>query len=241
MNTVAAMPEPESGDNAPESRGAIPSPKKPARTRAQAPATPDSPVPPPPTSAVSPVVPPDPFDPARLRMGQDFGARVGVRRLLTTVPVRKPAKENFIRTHPAPEYRLITGVIELKEDQEIFLVDPELWPELATETTFSPKLLVLSVTRQGVVALWPIRIAGPDGRIDAWSRSALEAADLARDRWVRVQANLSLGAYEIIEADVSTAPEFPALPMSEILRIAFKDQYIAALDHPVLRKLRGEL
>jgi hypothetical protein len=29
--------------------------------------------------------------------------------------------------------------------------------------------------------------------------------------------------------------------MGEILRIAFKDRYIDSMDHPVLRKLRGEL
>jgi hypothetical protein len=29
--------------------------------------------------------------------------------------------------------------------------------------------------------------------------------------------------------------------MGEILEIAFKDKYIKDLDHPVLRKLRGEI
>ena len=31
------------------------------------------------------------------------------------------------------------------------------------------------------------------------------------------------------------------LPMKEILRIAFKGKYIDSMDHPVLRKLRGEV
>jgi hypothetical protein len=185
---------------------------------------------------------PDPFDPARLRLGQDFGDRGAVKKLLTTVPVRKPSKEHFVRTHPDPAFRLVTGVLELKEDREIYLVDPALWPELATEATFGPRMLITTVTRQGVVMLWPIRLPGTDGRVDEWNRSALEAAETARKSWVRVQANMSLGAYEIMVAAGTTAtPEFPALTMGEILRVAFRDRYIDTLDHPVLRKLRGEV
>ena len=53
---------------------------------------------------------------------------------------------------------------------------------------------------------------------------------------------MSLGAYEIYVATGITAePEFPDLPMKEILRIAFKGKYIDSIDHPVLRKLRGEV
>ena len=61
-------------------------------------------------------------------------------------------------------------------------------------------------------------------------------------KWVRVSANMSLGAYEICEATGSlSAPQWPALPFSEILRIAFKDRlHIDSIDHPMLKKLRGE-
>jgi hypothetical protein len=182
----------------------------------------------------------DPFDPARLRIGQDFAAGLGVKKLVTTIPVRKPSRETFIRTHPDPEFRIPTGVIELKGDREIYLVAPSLWEALAAETTFGPRLLIPTITRQGVVFLWPIRLPGPDGRLDDWSRSALEAADFARDTWIRVQANMHLGAYDVVAAPgVVATPEFPALSLSEILRTAFKDRYIDRWDHPVLRKLRG--
>jgi hypothetical protein len=43
----------------------------------------------------------DPFDPARLRLSQAFGEQAGVKKVLTTVPVRKPDRQSFIRTHPA--------------------------------------------------------------------------------------------------------------------------------------------
>jgi hypothetical protein len=185
---------------------------------------------------------PDPFDPGRLRLSVDFAATLGVKKALLTVPVRKPAKEWFIQVHPDESYRLQTAVLELKEDREIYLVDPALWPELATESTFSPRALFTSITRQGVVFLWPVRLPGPDGRLDEWNRSALDAATMAQGQWVRVAANMHLGAYEVFKASPDLpAPEWPEVPFAELLRVAFKDRFLTSLDHPVLRRLRGEI
>lgn len=183
----------------------------------------------------------DPFHPDRLRLSQDFIAAAGVKKVLNTIPVRKPSKEWFVMTHPNDSYRIQTCVIELKEDSETYLVDPSLWPELASESTFSPRALMTTINRQGVLFLWPVRLPGPDGRLDEWSRSAMDAATLASGRWVRVQANMSLGAYEIYEAAGQwAAPAWPDMPFQQLLKIAFKDKFITALDHPVLMRLRGE-
>ncbi len=73
---------------------------------------------------------PDPFDPARLRLSQDFAANLGVKKALLTVPVRKPAKEWWFQTHPDEAYRVQTFVVDLKEDREVYLVDRSLWPEV---------------------------------------------------------------------------------------------------------------
>ena len=146
-----------------------------------------------------------------------------------------------MRTHSDPTYRLQTYVIELKEDSETYLVDPSLWAELASETTFSPRALIATINRQGVLFLWPIRLPGADGRLDAWSRSGMDAASHAADRWVRVQANMSLGAYELYEAGGQWAdPEWPQVPFQELLKIAFRDRFITTMDHPTLKRLRGE-
>jgi hypothetical protein len=185
--------------------------------------------------------PPDPFDPARLRLSQDFAATVGVKKALLTVPVRKPDKSWFVQVHPDESYRIQTAVIELKEDREVYLVDPSLWADLATEATFGPRAIFTSITRQGVVFLWPVRLPGHDGKIDEWSQSAIEAATMAAGKWCRVVANMHLGAYEVFEAAGElAAPTWPDAPLSELLRIGFKGRFVDSLDHPVLRKLRGE-
>src|SRR5262245_54168798 len=72
---------------------------------------------------------PDPFDPASLRINGDALAAIGVKKLLTTVPVRKPDKSWFVRVHPDPAFRIETIIIELKEDREAFLVAPDLRAE----------------------------------------------------------------------------------------------------------------
>jgi hypothetical protein len=175
-----------------------------------------------------------------LRISQDFAVSVGVKKALLTVPVRKPAKEWFIRTHP--KLRIETCVLELKEDRETYLVAPALWPELASESTFGPRALFAGMNRQNVLFVWPIRLPGPDGKIDDWNRSALEAASMAESRWVRVASNMALGAYDVFEATAAwPEPEWPNLPLNEVLRTAFKGRVIDAFDHPKLRQLRGEV
>jgi hypothetical protein len=184
----------------------------------------------------------DPFDPASLRLSQDFGATVGVKKALLTIPVKKPAYEWYVRTHPDEAYWMPTEVIELTEDREIYLVAQSLWSELATEKTFSPRLLVTTQSRQGVIFLWPLKLPRSDGRHDEWSRSALEASQMARSKWVRVVSNSDLGAYDAHFARTDLPdPIWPKEPFKELLRIAFRDKFIDNLDHVVLRKLRGEL
>jgi hypothetical protein len=184
----------------------------------------------------------NPFDPASLRLSQDFTADLGVKKALITVPVRKPDKAWFIRVHPGEDYRLQTYVIELKEERETYLVAKPLWRELASESTFSPRVIYTAINRQGVLFLYPIRLPGPDGKLDDWSRSALEAAQRAQTNWVRVAANMSLGAYDVFEATAEIPePQWPEQSFEELLKVGFKDRLIESLEHPVIRKLRGEV
>lgn len=176
----------------------------------------------------------------QLRMSQDFAADVGLKKLLLTVPVRKPTRQSFVRVHPDESYRIQTVVLELKDERETYLVDQSLWSELPGEII--PKVIFTAVDRQGVVFLWPVRLPGEDGRHDEWNRSALQAADLAMQSWVRVSANMGLGAYEVSAAVGSLAePVWPEQPFQGLLKIAFRDRFIDSPDHPVVRRLRGEV
>jgi hypothetical protein len=180
----------------------------------------------------------DPFDLTRLRLDQSFTETSTVKKLLTTVPVRKPSPQDFVRVHSGEDYRAALAVIDLKDDHEIYLVTPSVARDLPGE--FVMVTIYTAITRQNVVFLWHVRLPAADGRVLEWHRSAAEAAGLAMRRWVRVKANRSLGAYEIYEAEAAFPdPEWPELPFQELLRIGFRDRLIDRLDHAVIKRLRG--
>jgi len=185
------------------------------------------------------VVASDPFDPATLRLDQAFTEGPAVKKLLTTIPVRKPSAQDYVRVHPDPEYRVDTAVVILKDDRETYLVAKGLVQELADECT--RVTLFTTMNRQGVLSVWPVRLPGADGRQMEWWRSAREAAELAISKWVRIKANMSLGAFEIFEASsIVPEPEWPELSFREILAIAFRDFLIDGPDHAVIKRLRGQ-
>src|SRR5436305_535712 len=82
--------------------------------------------------------------------------------------------EEFVRVKPGEDWRLETGIFEDKQNREIYLVEPALWPELMSE--IFPACLFYTVTRQSDVMLWPVRLPGPDGKTNSWNESALAAA-----------------------------------------------------------------
>jgi hypothetical protein len=184
---------------------------------------------------------PNPFDPAALRLDQSFADTVGVKKHLMTVPVRKPNRQDFVRVHPDPAYRLTpAAIIEVKEDREVYLVAPNMAQDLPGE--FAAATLFTAINRQGVLHLWPVKLPGPDGKYNEWYRSAAEAAELAMNDWLRLTANMSLGAYEVFEATGNLPePEWPNIPLAEILQIAFKDRIVDRADHPLLQRLRGQV
>jgi hypothetical protein len=190
---------------------------------------------------------PDPFDVSRCLIGTNYAGAVGVFKPLLEVPVRRPPREAWFRVHPDPAYRSNAAVLEVGGegiDRELFLVDPPLWPSLQlTESTFGTRLLVTYLTRQSVVGLWPLRLVEPGGRSNPWSRSALQAVELAQTRWVRLQADTALGAYRVdVATGIGDEPAWPPdYDFLRLLKIAFREHVIASPDHPVLRKLRGEV
>jgi hypothetical protein len=180
----------------------------------------------------------DPFDLSNLRLTQDFVETAGVKKLLRTVPVGKPNPQDFIRVHPDSNYRMELAVIELKDDRETYLLLPPIAKQLPGE--FAMVTLYTAINRQGVTRLWPVRLPAPDGRINEWHRSAAEAAELAMRRWIRIKANMSLGAYEMFEAAGTIPdPNWPELSFQELIRIGFRDRLVDSLDHSVIDRLRG--
>ena len=173
-----------------------------------------------------------------LRVAPDGSEGAIVQSVLNFVPVKKPSKDWFFRIHP--EYSLEVLILELKDDGEVLLVDPKLQGALLDEKCVSLRTIRLGVNRQGNIFLWPVRMP-VEGKRDAWASSALDAICLAETDWTRMQADMNYGAYKIQKALVTDVPKWPEQQFNELLRIGFKGAIVDDLNHPTLRRLRGEV
>ena len=193
-------------------------------------------------TATSDTAPPDPFAPENLRLDQSFLETGGGKKLLTTIPVRKPNKQTFFRVRQGQEWREMFPIIDLKDDREEYIVVRELVSELQTEIVY--KQLCLGITRQGTLFFLPLRYPGPDGRDMEWWRSLREHAHRAEKNWIRIIANQELGAYECLQAsDTLSEPEWPSeteFKFWDLIKIAFREYLVTSLDHPVVKRLRGQ-
>jgi len=104
--------------------------------------------------ALNPEALPDPFDPARLVLKGNPAEALGVKRVLAHVPVRKPNKQEFIRTHPDLAFRLQMAILELKTEREFYAILPEIAVAIPGETR--PVVLTTCISRQGNIFLWPV-------------------------------------------------------------------------------------
>jgi len=181
----------------------------------------------------------DMWSPEALRIDQSALNIGAAKKLLTTVPVRKPGKQDFVRVHPGSDYRLTVGLIELKDSRETYMVMPAVAQELS-ESEYYLATLYLTISRQKVLSVWPVKISTESGKPNDWHTSAADAAERAMTVWIRMAANMSLGAYEISEAIAEYGePVWPDLSFMQILKIAFKNRVIDSAEHPVIQSLRG--
>jgi hypothetical protein len=179
-------------------------------------------------------------DLSQLRLKQDFGITAAAKKLVTTVPVDKPGKQDYFRVRPGSEWKLTAGLLTLERSRVQYLVMPDL--HLDTFDLIKPMLLVLCVNRQKSIRLWPLRIVDDSRVNDAWASSAMTAAEEAETSWIKMAANMGEGRYDTFKAMVPLdEPEWPDMTLEEIFSVAFKGRVITSLDHIVLRELRGEV
>lgn len=181
------------------------------------------------------------FDPSALSLGQDFASTVGVKQVLTHIATRKPDGQSFFMAHPDPKMRIVAAALEDNESKETYIVTPDIAAQISNEVSI--RTFITCITLQKVLFLWPLKHdTGEGSRRNLWNSSAMAAADLALEKWVRVKSNMATQSYEVFEAlGLRDEPEWPSLSLEEILALAFKDRIIDDINHPLLKKLRGEI
>jgi hypothetical protein len=173
-----------------------------------------------------------------LRLSPEAASVVGASEVLSHVPIRKPNRHEFVRTPLDPAMWFSTGIFEDKEERETFFVTPAMRGGVGGRD--KPVLLVPAMTRQNVMLLWPLKLPTEGQRHNDWVETARQAAELAKSKWVRLAADMSLGGYRIyvVEGELSE-PVWPYKPLNEIMQIAFRDRVVDSVEHPVVRRLRG--
>lgn len=184
---------------------------------------------------------PDPFDPARFHMVTSSTKAPVARKIVTSIPVGKPGKQQFVRVRSGDQWRTVCAIVRLAGDDRPYIVDPSVAHYVANDMKLVQ--LRLGIDRQGNLLLWSVPLPPAEGAENSWNQSQRQVADLAEKRWVRMMSNNAVGAYEVFEAAGEIPePNWPDLTFAEILEIAFGHGHVIDdRDHPALRTLRGEL
>jgi hypothetical protein len=181
------------------------------------------------------------FDLDALRLPQNYADVVGVQKVFNNVPVTRPDRQWFVRTHPDREaYTMVAALLLLKQDRETYLVTPSALAGAGAEA--QPSILHAAINRQGSLFLWPTRLPGHDGRDNPWYQTDRDAAEYARRAWVSVRANTDarIGGYELFVATAEIPePEWPPMTFPELVKLAFHGKIIADPQHDVLLRLAG--
>jgi hypothetical protein len=188
----------------------------------------------------------DPFSPfnlAALRATPDLET-VNVEKVLTTIPVRRPGKNDFFRVHPGEEFVIDNYVLEHESDQDraTYWVVPNLRDALGDH--LRKVRLFTCIDKRSNVFLWPAKLPTVDGSraAQSWYMSGLMAAEEAKKVWVKIMGNRQIGAYDIIRARGDLGdPQWPEHSFEDLIKLAFRDNLISSMEHAVIRDLNGEI
>jgi hypothetical protein len=162
-----------------------------------------------------------------------------VTELLHDLPVRKPHRNWFIRTHPDPELTTTIWILEDDRDSTEYLV---LKGALASLKDYCKrKQLLLCQNDNGNLFVW--LIGRPVDMENDWNTSALAIAEIARKSWIQCKSNRQMGRYRAHQPHSASLPE-PEWPekigdLDEVINLAFGQHVIRDLDHPVAQRVLG--
>ena len=126
-----------------------------------------------------------------LRLPANYGATLGVKKLLTNVLVGKPKKAQFFRTHISDDMTFSAMILENKEARESYVVTSEIAQEISE--LVRPMVLHAAIDRQNNTFLIPVSLPGEDGTRNPWHESLAQAIEHAKLKWIRITANMHVG------------------------------------------------
>ncbi len=185
------------------------------------------------------------FDFSSLRLPATFEQGSVTKKLITTIPLRKPRSGlDYFRIRPELEWAAKIPILDLGREEEKYAVALDIVPEVMDTGRLRFVRLYTGITFNGVLFLSEIPLPDSDGKENEYNRTRGMAYNMATYKWVMIKVNNELGAYEIVYPK-SELPEpvWPKEPSDLIkaIEISFKNNLINSIDHPMLKKLRGEI
>lgn len=173
-----------------------------------------------------------------LRLAQNFGDSLGVKKVLSTVQVGKPSKERFFRAHKSNDMVFPAMLLENKATSEVYLVGAPVSEVLGG--LVRPVELYAAIDRQGNPSLIPVPMPDQNGNRNPWHQSLADAVARSRNTWIRITANKAIGGYDIYEANAKLPePIWPTESMDTLLDVAFRGRILNDPNHPVVVDLLG--
>ena len=173
-----------------------------------------------------------------LRLPSNYGAPLGVKKLLTTVHVGKQNKASFFRVHSSEEMTFPAMILEMKKVNETYIVNTAIAQKISE--LVNPVMLHASIDRNNNVFLIPVPLPDESGKRNPWHESLAQAIEHAKSKWIRINANMGTGAYDIHQALAELPePEWPLYSIDQLIEVAFRGKIITTLDHPVVQSVLG--
>jgi hypothetical protein len=161
-----------------------------------------------------------------------------------TYPFRKvPKSDTFWRVHP--EHRATVRMVESQDEIDgHYVVHERIWkavPELRSKAAKAKICdLYLATSLQGAVIVWFAQRHDGVGKVPASIATRVEAIERAKTQWTQVFWDGSSGYRTRTPVDAQDEPTWPDEPFAVIVHKAVKDVFIDTLDHPYVKKIRGE-
>ena len=183
------------------------------------------------------------IDLERVRAKADQQIDLGVTTEYTLIPIRNPKPDEFFMCMADEEYSMDANILSLKTDNEWYLIDPDILPDIQLESQLKVMTIYMCVTMSSTPFVTCIPQPDEMGKINSWHESGHRTMEEAKQCWVRRQADRSNGGYIITKAMNAKLPDpkWPTMTLSEIIERAFEKFYIDDINHPVLQRLRGEV
>ena len=155
--------------------------------------------------------------------------------------LRAPNEQEFFRTSPQKNHHLVVGSIADKQDMgRVYIVSGVLLEEVKLKFPKAVRAVELVLTQilAGASLVWPVPLA--EDRGGKWNSTQRAACEQGKTRWTNKTSGR--GEYDILTVNNPKEVDWDSFPpFRDILRQAASERLIDSLEHPLLKKLRGEI